>query len=65
MKVPECEKFRSKSTCGWFEPSKNIATFLEDYSKLGGTHHLSIMYGDMRKVAESFAKVMDYEYCEI
>lgn len=65
MKVPKCENFRGSTISGWFEPSKNIATFLEDYSKLGGTHHLSLMYGDMRKVAESFAKVMGYEYCEI
>ena len=65
MKVPECEKFRSNSTCGWFEPSKNIATFLEDYSKLGGTHHLMLMYGDMRKTAETFAEYMGYEYYEI
>ena len=65
MKVPECEKFRNNSTCGWFEPDKNIETFLEDYSKLGGTHHLMLMYGDMRKVAETFAAYMGYEYFEI
>ena len=65
MKVPECEKFRSNSTCGWFEPNKTVAAFLEDYSKLGGTHHLSLMYGDKRKVAESFAEAMGYEYYEI
>lgn len=65
MKVPECEKFRVNNTCGWFEPGKNIATFLEDYSQLGGTHHLMLMYGDMRKLAETFAKCMGYEYYEI
>lgn len=65
MKVPECEKFRSNSTCGWFEPDKDISDFLEDYSLLGGTHHLMLMYGDMRKAAEAFAKTMDYEYYEI
>ena len=65
FKVPQCDKLRGKSTCGWFEPSKNIATFLEDFSKLGGTHHLSLMYGDARKIAETFAKVMGYEFNEI
>ena len=65
MKVPECEKFRCNSTCGWFEPNGSIATFLENYSKLGGTHHLMLMYGDMRGATEAFAKTMGYEYCEI
>lgn len=65
MKVPDCKKFIGSSTCGWFQPTKNIGTFLEDYSKLGGTHHLSMMYGDARKSAETFAKVMGYEFYEI
>ena len=65
MKVPECKKFRGSATCGWFKPNKSIGDFLCDYSKLGGTHHLSLMYGDMRKTAETFAKVMGFEYFEI
>ncbi len=65
MKVPEGDKFRSNSTCGWFEPNGNIATFLENYSKLGGTHHLMLMYGDMRGATEAFANTMGFEYYEI
>lgn len=65
MKTPDCKKFRGSTTCGWFKPNKNIGDFLSDYSKLGGTHHLSIMYGDMRNMAETFAKVMNFEYFEI
>ena len=65
MKLPVCDKFIGTSTCGWFAPENNIATFLEDYSKLGGTHHLSLIYGDMRKVAETFAETMGFEYYEI
>lgn len=65
MRVPECDKFRGSSTCGWFEPNKNIANFLEDYSKLGGTHHLNLMYGDARKLVETFAKTLGFEYYEI
>ena len=65
MRVPECDKFRGSSTCGWFEPAKSISDFLGDYSKLGGTHHLTMMYGDVRKTAETFAKTMGYEYFEI
>ena len=66
MTAPDCEKLRSgNKICGWFKPAKKINTFLEDFSKLGGTHHLSIMYGDMRKTAETFARVMGYEFFEI
>lgn len=65
MKTPDCKKFRGSTTCGWFKPDKGIGEFLSDYSKLGGTHHLSIMYGDMRKAAETFAGVMNFEYFEI
>lgn len=65
MKTPDCEKFRGSTTCGWFKPDKSIEDFLAAYSKLGGTHHLSVMYGDMRKTAETFAKVMNFEYFEI
>ncbi|MBO4468628.1 MAG: hypothetical protein J5766_04945 [Clostridia bacterium] len=65
MREMECEKFRKNTTCGWFSPDKNIGTFLEDYSKLGGTHHLALVYGDMRKTAEVFAAVRGFEYFEI
>ncbi len=65
MRTPKCDKFRGSSTSGWFEPKKKISSFLEDFSTLGGTHHLSLMYGDMRKLAEAFAKAMGYEYFEI
>jgi len=65
MRVPECDKFRGDSTCGWFEPTVSISNFLGDYSKLGGTHHLTLMYGDNRKTAETFAEIMGYEFCEI
>lgn len=65
MKTPACEKFRGNTTCGWFRPGKDIGDFLRDYSMLGGTHHLSLLYGDMRKTAETFAQRMNFEYIEI
>ena len=65
MKEMDCEKYRKNSTCGWFAPEKSIGTFLEDYSKLGGTHHLALVYNDMRKSAETFAAVRGFEYFEI
>lgn len=65
MKLPACDKQRGSATSGWFAPESGVADFLEDYSHLGGTHHLTMMYGDMRKSAEAFAAMMDYEYFEI
>ena len=65
MKTPDCKKFRGSTTCGWFKPGKNIEMFLADYSKLGGTHHLVLIYGDMRKTAETLAAVRGFEYFEI
>jgi hypothetical protein len=65
MRVPECDKFRGSSTCGWFEPKIDVSDFLANYSELGGTHHLTMMYGDARIAAKTFAKTMGYEYFEI
>lgn len=65
MRVMDCEKYRTNSTCGWFAPQKNIGRFLEDYSKFGGTHHLALIYGDMLKMAETFAAVRGFEYFEV
>ncbi len=65
METPECPKLRGSSTSGWFRPSKSVACFLEAFSTLGGTHHLDLVYGDVRKTAETFAKVMGYEFYEI
>ena len=65
MRVPDCDKFRGSSTCGWFEPNKSIDKFLVNYSELGGTHHLNLMYGDARKLVETFAKTLGFEYYEI
>ena len=65
MREMDCEKYRKNSTCGWFAPQKNIGAFLEDYSKLGGTHHLALIYGDMLKTAKTFAAVRGFEYYEI
>ena len=65
MVVPECDKFRGSSTCGWFRPAGKISDFLENYSKLGGTHHLNLVYGDARRMVSTFAKAAGYEYCEI
>ncbi|MCQ2478243.1 MAG: hypothetical protein MJ091_03360 [Clostridia bacterium] len=65
MKTALCEKVQKKNVSGWFEPNMPVADFLTEYSKLGGTHHLTLMYGDARKLAETFAEVKGFEYFEI
>ncbi|MBO4308986.1 MAG: hypothetical protein J5885_04060 [Clostridia bacterium] len=65
MKVPDCEKYRKDTICGWFAPAGDVGDFLRDYSLLGGTHHLALMYGDQRSLAETFAAVRGFEYFEI
>ena len=65
MKTPDCKKLAAGAIKGWFTPNKPIAEFLCDYSKLGGPHHLALMYGDARHFAETFAKSLSFEYFEI
>lgn len=65
MMVPDCEKYRKNTICGWFAPAGDVGDFLRDYSRLGGTHHLALMYGDQRSLAETFAAVRGFEYFEI
>ena len=48
---------------GWFAPPGNmpVAEFLEEYSRLGGTHHLVLSYnGDTRHLAD-LAHLMGWE----
>ena len=52
---------------GWMTPPGNmpVAEFLEVYSRLGGTHHLTLSYdGDLRLVAD-LAHLMGFEFREI
>lgn len=41
---------------GWFRPSIPLPEFLAEYSRVGGTHHLAMVYGalatDIRKMGE-------------
>lgn len=44
------------SVSGWFRPAMSVAHFLEEYSRVGGTHHGALVYGadadDLRALAE-------------
>lgn len=32
---------------GWFKPPMELSRFLPTYSRLGGTHHSALVYGDV------------------
>lgn len=53
------------SICGWLEPDYSIGDFLTAYSKSGGTHHLAMVYGDVKKALSAFADVMEWNYIDI
>ncbi|MDR0496309.1 MAG: hypothetical protein LBH42_01690 [Treponema sp.] len=40
---------------GWFKPQMKLESFLEAYSRCGGTHHLALVYGDVTEEIKLFA----------
>ena len=55
-----------KGNAGWFVPrSGNIAAFLEEYSKAGGTHHLTCSYNSSMTVIRDWAVLMNWKFVEI
>ena len=46
---------------GWIKPQKELGQFLEDYSKLGGTHHSAIVMGDKVEALKAFAQMAGME----
>ncbi len=51
---------------GWFTPKGgDIARFLEDYSKAGGTHHLSCSYNASISIIRDWAVLMNWKFVEI
>jgi L-arabinose isomerase len=40
---------------GWFKPKVKLETFLEEYSRCGGTHHSALVYGDVTEEIKLFA----------
>lgn len=45
---------------GWFKPNTSTDKFLEDYSRAGGIHHASVIYGGDTEVLKSFAAFMGW-----
>ncbi len=50
---------------GWFKPNKTVDKFLADYSRNGGIHHASIIYGGKIDSLEAYAKFMNWNFVTI
>lgn len=46
---------------GWLKPELPLPSFLESYSRHGGTHHCALMFGDFRSELLSFARVSGFD----
>ncbi len=65
MVEPEGEDRMTDAIRGWFRPPIPVEYFLAIYSKLGGTHHGVIVYGDAMKVLEAFGETMGWHIAMI
>ncbi|MCL5999698.1 MAG: hypothetical protein M1546_27090 [Chloroflexi bacterium] len=45
---------------GWFRPAQPVADFLAAYSKIGGTHHAALVYGDVAAPIAAFGEMMGW-----
>jgi L-arabinose isomerase len=45
---------------GWFRPDLPLVDFLAAYSRLGGTHHSALVYGDVAGEVAGFGEMMDW-----
>lgn len=57
-------KFKN-SVRGWIRPQIKIDDFLAEYSRVGGTHHLAMVYGDKTQPLANFAKLMGWRFIRI
>jgi L-arabinose isomerase len=44
-----------RSVRGWIRPARPVAEFLEEYSRLGGTHHSALVLGQRPEFIRAFA----------
>ncbi len=50
----------SSSIRGWFKTSLSVAETLEKYSRVGGTHHSALVYGDVKDTVAKFGRIMGW-----
>ena len=60
----ECEKFEG-SIRGWIRPDSGLTSFLEEYSRQGGTHHQALVYGDVHDTLAKFGKIMGWHVATV
>jgi L-arabinose isomerase len=48
---------------GWCRPELSLPEFLQQYSRLGGTHHLALVYGADVDTVQTFGSMMGWETC--
>jgi L-arabinose isomerase len=46
---------------GWFRPARPLDDFLAAYSRLGGTHHAALVYGDVAQPLAAFGGLMGWQ----
>ncbi|HOG51616.1 MAG TPA: hypothetical protein PKY10_13580 [Lentisphaeria bacterium] len=64
LEAPETPS--TASNTGWFTPhSGTIGTFLENYSRLGGTHHILLSYDADQESLRDFAHLMQWRFAVI
>lgn len=57
----EGEDKQAQSIHGWFETPIPVADFLEEYSRVGGTHHSALVYGDLADEIAKFGELMGWD----
>ena len=50
---------------GWSDPGMPLERFLEEYSRLGGTHHSALVLGDHVEALRAFAAMAGIEPCVV
>jgi len=50
-----------ESIRGWIRPRGGVARFLEEFSRLGGTHHSALVLGEQAEAIEAFARFAGLE----
>jgi len=50
-----------ESIRGWIRPRRGVAQFLEEFSRLGGTHHSAMVMGLQTEAIEAFARFAGLE----
>ena len=46
---------------GWCRPTLPLDEFLADYSRLGGTHHSALVYGEVMETLARFGMLMGWQ----